>query len=100
MKKSFVHLGRAGRDRIESLLDEGVKQKEIAKILKVDKSTISRELKRKRENGEYDSDTAEHKASVLRSNSKHQGMKIERYPEERLKIISALKAITDIHTSP
>jgi|SRR3989338_686723 len=93
MKKSFVHLGRAGRDRIESLLDEGVKQKEIAKILKVDKSTISRELKRKRENGEYDSDTAEHKASVLRSNSKHQGMKIERYPEERLKIISALKAI-------
>ena len=33
MKKSFVHLGRAGRDRIESLLDEGVKQKEIAKIL-------------------------------------------------------------------
>ena len=93
MKKSFVHLGRAGRDRIESLLDEEVKQKEIAKILKVDKSTISRELKRKRENGEYDSDTAEHKASVLRSNSKHQGMKIERYPEERLKIISALKAI-------
>lgn len=93
MKKSFTHLRRAERDRIESLLDQGVKQKEIAKILKVDKSTISRELNRKRENGEYDSDTAHHKALILRSNSKHQGMKIERYPELKQGIIKKLKSL-------
>jgi IS30 family transposase len=93
MKKSFMHLDRGDRDRIESLLDEGVKQKEIAKILKVNKSTVSRELKRKKENGEYDSDRAQHKASVLRSNSKHQGMKIEQYPELKKIIIEKLKSL-------
>lgn len=93
MKKSFVHLRRGDRDRIEYLFDEGVKQKEIAKILKVDKSTVSRELKRKRENGGYDSDAAHHKACVLRSNSKHQGMKIEQYPELKKIIIENLKSL-------
>ena len=93
MKKSFAHLGRAERDRIECLLDLGVKQKEIAKILKVDKSTISREVKRRREDGEYDSDAAHHKAGVLRSNSKHQGMKIEAYPELKNIIIEKLKSL-------
>jgi IS30 family transposase len=92
MKKSFKHLRREYRDRIEALLDAGIKQKEIAKILKVNKSTVSRELKRRRDNGQYDSDTAERKAAVLRSNSKHQGMKIESCPEEKLKIIIGLKA--------
>lgn len=93
MKKSFVHLGRVRRDRIEALLDEGVKQKEIAKILKVNKSTISRELKRKRDSDEYDSDIAHHKASVLRSNSKHQGMKVEKYPELKKIIVDKLKSL-------
>ncbi len=56
----------------------GCKQKEIAKVLKVDKSTISREIKnRKRKNGVYDADTAEHKARVKRLYSKYQGMKVE-----------------------
>lgn len=90
-RKTFVHLRRAERDRIEALLDEGIKQKEIAKILKVDKSTVSRELKRKREGGQYDSDSAYHKALVLRSNSKHQGMKIEKFPELKNKIIEELE---------
>lgn len=93
MKKSFAHLRREDRDRMESLLDQGVKQKEIAKILKVDKSTVCRELKRKRDGGEYDSDTANHKASVLRSNSKHQGMKIEQYPELKKIIIEKLQSL-------
>lgn len=92
MKKLFKHLGIFDRDRIESLFDEGCSQKEIAKILKVDKSTVCRELQHKRESGEYDSTSAQHKAGVLRSNSKHQGMKIEKYPEEKLKIIMALKS--------
>lgn len=91
MKKSFIHLRREIRDRIESLLDQGVKQIEIAKIVKVHKSTISREVRRKKEKGDYDSDTAQHKAGVLRSNSKYQGMKIEKYPELRQLIIDGLK---------
>ena len=50
-RKHFSHITQKKRDRIEDLLDDGVKQIEIAKILKVDKSTVSRELKRKRKNG-------------------------------------------------
>lgn len=92
-RKSFVHLGRSHRDRMEALLESGVKQTLIAKILKVDKSTVSREAKHKREGGKYDSDTAHHKSLVLRSNSKHQGMKVEKYPELKKKIIEALNQL-------
>lgn len=76
---------------MEDLLDDGVKQFEIARILKVDKSTVSRELKRKRKNGRYDADTAEHKALVKRANAKYQGMKIERCPELKKRIVKELK---------
>lgn len=68
-----------------------MKQIEIAKILKVDKSTISRERKKKRKNGKYDADTAEHKALVKRENSKHQGMKIEGDRRLRKYIVERLK---------
>ncbi len=91
-RKHFSHITQRKRDRIEGLLNDGVKPCEIAKILKVDKSTISRELKRKRKNGRYNADTAELKASIKRSNSKHQGMKIEAHPELKRKIIKELKA--------
>ena len=77
---------------MQGLLDDGVKQNEIAKILKVDKSTISRELKRKRKNGKYSAETAEHKALVKRQNSKYQGMKIESCPELKRRIVKELKA--------
>lgn len=45
MKKQrrFTHLDAQKRDRIEALIDAGEKQKEIAKIIKVDKGTISSE---------------------------------------------------------
>jgi len=91
-RKLFSHITQKKRDRIESFLDGGVKRKEIAKILKVDKSTISRELKRRRKNGRYNADTAEHKALVKRENSKYQGMKIEAHPELKRRIIKELKA--------
>jgi len=91
-RKHFSHITRNKRDRIENLLDDGVKQVEIAKILKVDKSTVSRELKRKRKNGKYDADIADCKASVKRHNSKHQGMKIETHPELKKRIIKELRA--------
>lgn len=91
-RRTFKHLDAHKRDRLEALLDAGEKQREIAKILKVDKSTISREIsERKRKNGHYDTDTAEHKAGALRSNSKYQGMKIESNPALKLKIVALLK---------
>ncbi|MBI5220351.1 MAG: helix-turn-helix domain-containing protein [Candidatus Liptonbacteria bacterium] len=37
----YHHLTQADRDRIEALLDAGERQEEIAKILKVDSSTVA-----------------------------------------------------------
>lgn len=80
------------RDRLEALLRKGHSQVEVAGVLKVDKSTISREIKkRKRKNGVYDASTAEHKARVRRSNSKYQGMKVEVCLELKQYIIKHLK---------
>lgn len=91
-KRNFVQLDEYKRDRIEALLNKGVGQQEIAKIIGVHKSTISREVqKRKRLDGKYKADSAHHKALVARGNSKYQGMKIEKYPELRKHIISELK---------
>lgn len=88
----FVQLDEYKRDRIEALLNKGVEQQEIAKIIGVHKSTISREVqKRKRLDGKYKADAAHHKALVARGNSKYQGMKIEEHPEIRKYIISELK---------
>lgn len=71
----------------------GHQQKEVVAILRVDKGTISREIKkRQRRNGRYESATAHHKARVARSNSKFQGMKIEEYPDIRRLIIDGLEA--------
>lgn len=91
-RRTFHHLNVTERDRLEALLDAGEKQKEIAKILKVDKSTISREInKRKRKNGHYEADTAEHKAQIKRGQSKYQGMKVEKDRELKKYIIERLK---------
>jgi len=92
MRKTFVHLDWRARDRLENLWRAGHLQREIAETLKVDKSTVSREICfRKRENGEYQANIAEHKALVKRQNSKYQGMKIEQNPSIRKRIISELK---------
>ena len=93
MKKRnpFKHLNQYDRDRIEALWRNGHTKAEIARVLKVDKSTLSREVNgRKRKNGVYDAATAQHKSLVKRSNSKYQGMKIEAYPELRAYIVSRL----------
>jgi len=92
MRKTFVHLDFRDRDRIEALWKAGHLQKEIAEILEVNKSTVSREIQfRKRENGEYKAEVAEHKAGMKRSNSKYQGMKIEQNPFLRKYIIKEMK---------
>lgn len=92
MKKRFKQLGQTERDRIEALLGSGEKQKTIASILKVDKSTISREIKRRRlSNGSYDATRAQQKARVKRMQSKYQGMKVESDPELKRHIIEELR---------
>lgn len=92
MRNSFVHLDFRARDRIEALWKAGHTKVEIASILKVHKSTISREiLERNRQDGTYSATVAEHKALVKREDSKYQGMKIEQNPILRKYIISELK---------
>ena len=92
MRKAFTHLDFHARDRIEALYKSGHSQVEISLILGVHKSTVSREIQcRKKEDGEYKADMAEHKAGVKRSNSKHQGMKIENNPFLRKHIIAEMK---------
>lgn len=96
-RRPFRHLNQFDRDRIEALLEAGHQQEEIAKILKVDAGTVSREIKRRgRESGRYEAAVAQHKADVKRSSSKYQGMKIEQYPELKKQIIEGLKK----HRSP
>jgi IS30 family transposase len=71
----------------------GHEQKEIADILRCHKSTVSREIhRRKKQTGEYRADVAEHKAQVARGNSKYQGMKIEQNQKLRKYIVSELKS--------
>ena len=88
----YKHLNQSGRDRIEALLKAGHTRSEIADILKVNKSTISREINsRKRKDSRYDAETAQHKAHVKRMYSKYQGMKIESNPVLKALIIEGLK---------
>lgn len=92
MKKTFRQLRGTDRDRIEALLASGENQKTIANILKVDKSTISREIKRRRmSNGRYDATKAQQKARGKREQSKYQGMKVESDPELKRYIIEELE---------
>lgn len=92
-KRSFHHLTRADRDEIEILLGKGYVQADIARVLKVAGSTISREIgERKRKTGRYDAETAEQKARVQRLCSKYQGMKVESLPAVKATIVRMLTA--------
>jgi len=92
MRKTFKHLDFHARDRVEILWKAGHEQKDIALVLGVDKSTVSREIQgRKKQDGTYSAGAAEHKAGIKRSNSKYQGMKIETCPSLRKFVISELK---------
>lgn len=89
-RRPFRHFKQADRDRMEALLDSGHNQEEVATILAFDAGAISREIKRKQKDGRYVATVANHKAGVKRSNSKYQGMKIEKYPELKADIIKLL----------
>lgn len=84
MKKK-PKLNQFERDRLEAMLNASHQQKDIAKVLDRDKSTISREIDRNRRkirkrggviNGKYQSSVAQNKAYVRRKYAKYQGKKI------------------------
>ena len=90
--KTFRHLRQDDRDRIEAMVDRGLEQQDIAKILDVSSSCICREInKRKKQDGRYSATRAEQKAAEQRRHSKYQGMKIENCPDLRKRIIAELE---------
>ncbi len=100
MKKGYKHLAQIERDRIEALINCGHKQKDIAKVLNIDESTISREIQRNRRkirrkggtiNGSYEAAVAEQKAHIRRKYSKYQGKKINESKKLKEYIIRKLK---------
>jgi len=101
-EKRYRHLGQYDRDRLQALRDEGVRQKEIARILGVDPATISREIARNRRkyrkkkkiknrNARYEAGVADHKAYVRRKYAKYQGMKIAEDKALRSYVVKKLK---------
>ena len=98
--KHYSHLSQTERDRIQALFDEGVEQKEIARITKRDEGTISREINRNRKRkrggkgaplGPYEAGLAHRKAHLRRSYAKYRGKKIEESPMLRRYITKGLK---------
>lgn len=100
MGKGYKHITQLERDRIQALLDNNHSQKDIAKILKRNKGTISREIKRNRRKkhrlgniiyGKYESTVANHKAYCKRYYAKYQGMNIEKNKLLKKYIVKRLK---------
>jgi len=91
-RKPFGHLDQHKRDRIACLYEEGHFQKDIAKIIKIDPSTVSRELRRLKRRNVYDPESAQRNADAKRRSSKWKGMQIEADPNLRTHIIAELKA--------
>lgn len=101
-KRSYRHLTQADRDRLQALRDVGVEQKEIARILGIDPSTVSREIGRNRRkyrkkknirnrNARYEAGVAEHKAYVRRKYAKYQGKKINENKDLKNYIVRHLR---------
>lgn len=100
MKNYQGHLNQFDRDRIEAMKNAGIKQSDIAQVLKRDPSVISREIKRNRrkircrsgnKDGPYEASVANHKTYVRRKCSKFQGMRIRENKELENYIIKGLK---------
>jgi len=93
-REPFIHLQQKHRDRIKALYLHGHTQKHIAEVLEVDPGTISRELTRyNKKTWRYSSTKAQKDAEEKREHSKCDGMKIEKYPELKKRIIKELKEL-------
>lgn len=104
-KNQYSHLDQAQRDRIQALRESGHTQAEIARILGVRQSTISRELQRNcrkartkhgARDGPYEASLAQHKAYVRRHYAKWQWKKIDHDQRLEAYIIEKLK----LHWNP
>lgn len=76
----YTHLSKIQRLELKVLLEKRYSQRDIARVLGINQSTVSREIRRHimRNTGEYDPVKAQHKAYVSRKYSKYQGMKVNR----------------------
>lgn len=97
---SYEHLDQSKRDRIQPLWEAGHTQEEIAEVLHISQSTISREFKRnsrKKKIGKrwipdrYDASHAQWKARLRRADAKYQGMKINQDSRLHAYVVSRLK---------
>jgi len=104
-KKKYSHISQFERDRIDAMLNNGYTQKDIAIVLKRNKGTISREIKRNRRkirkkggtiDGKYESSVANHKAYLKRKYSRCNWKKINKDINLESYILRGLKK----HWSP
>lgn len=98
--KNYGHFTQYERDRLQAMLEGGLKQKDIAEVLKKDPGSVSREISRNRRRrhkngriiyGRYEASAAGNKSYVRRRYSKYQGKKINENNDLREYIISGLK---------
>lgn len=93
-RNQFTHLNQKDRDRIHALYGHGHNQKDVARVLEVSESTISRELKRYgRKTWRYSASRAQEDANKQRKLSKRPGMKIAEDTVLRKYIICELKRL-------
>ena len=94
IRSKFHHLTEKDRDRLHVLHLEGHAQKDIAEVLGVSPSAVSRELVRYgRTTWRYNAARAQADADQKRENSKRPGMKIEANPELKRHIIKQLRKL-------
>ena len=89
-KSKYKHFSKSDRIELSILLKKGYSQRDIAKALKKNPSSVSREINSNNVNGMYNPVKAHHKAYVKRRYSKYQGMRIresnllEKYIQDKL----------------
>ena len=90
-KKTYSHITKTERQEIAILWEKKYSKRDIARALKRNVSSISREIEGRKTKGLYDPEKAHSKARVKRQNSKYQGMKVvgndalREYVEARLR---------------
>jgi len=72
----YTHIKKTERLEIAILLEKGYSLRRIAKVLKRNHGSVSREIRENSVNGVYDPQKADHKAYVKRKYSKYQGKNI------------------------
>jgi len=92
MDKKYGHFTKTDRLAISILLKKGFSLREIAREIKKNHSSLSREIRRNSVKGEYDPIKADHQAYVKRKYSKYQGMKIVKNDDLRKYVNSKLKS--------